>query len=197
MFSIRSIGKAIYEMRPIKWRIPQHADAIFATSTNLKIRDFSKLEAEGRLNEASDYIMGAKGIVQEVDAEFRRLTGQLLPRRKYYRGIADSSYEEHEGLKVLHEAKVGDAVCPDRGYAFASRQRGIGQDYAFINDPAWANRPRMLLEIRTPIGSKLSHNSSHLGEVVFPRNAQFKVLKKEERKDGFTKVVLKYLLPKS
>lgn len=129
---------------------------------------------------------------QEIDASFKKLIPNIMPRT-YYRGIMSSS---NLGVRMLSNAKEGEVVVPDYGYAFASTDREVADGYARGMYKPKNPKEHIFIEIKAPSGTRVSKNPFHLGEVVFPRKATFKVLKNIEE-DGITKVTLQYILPKN
>lgn len=192
MLNFRTIGRAIYEMRPIRMQIAEH-DALRGICLNQQARVYSELELKGRLQEAPGYVMKNEGLIKKIDADIRRLTGQLLPRRNYYRGMSAPSFDDYEGIQTLKNAVPGQVICPERGYTFVTSSSSIADEYTNMNGQA----AKVLMKIKTPIGTRVSRDRTHEKEVIFPRNAQFEVLKKKKRSNGTIDIVLKYILPGS
>ena len=86
-------------------------------------------------------------------------------------------------------AKVGDIVIPDKGYAYYGFERELAS--RFCGDKL------CMLEVITPKGAKISRNMEHGGEAVFPRNAEYKLLSIDKTPIGQTRIVLEYILPKT
>lgn len=53
----------------------------------------------------------------------------------------------------------------------------------------------MMFKIKLPKGAKVSRNLEHGGEVVMPRNAEYRLLSKSTN-GNHTEVELEYILPK-
>ena len=118
--------------------------------------------------------------------EFKKLHKNILPH-KYFRGMIGEASDNY--IKVFENAKVGDVIIPDKGFAFASKSIKEAASYA-TNE--W--RQQVLTEIVTPPGTRVSKRFSHLKEVMFPANAKYQVLSKTN-KDGRLYLKLKYILP--
>ena len=54
----------------------------------------------------------------------------------------------------------------------------------------------MMFKIKLPKGAKVSRNLEHGGEVVIPRNAEYRLISKTTNGDH-TEVELEYILPKN
>lgn len=129
--------------------------------------------------------------VDRIDKEFEALPG-LAKKHIFYRGLYEMDYvsTRHKGIEILTNAKVGDIVTPDSAYAYTSYNERSAISWAKYGD-----RRRMVLEIHTPKGAKISCNLEHGGEGLFPRNAQYKILEKRIGPDGISWVKLQYILP--
>lgn len=155
------------------------AKELWKDTSGLKKADM--LEVENLMNR---YIREMK----ICDRQFERLLPNWMPRR-YYRGIIDN-----EGTEIINGAKPGDTIMPDYGYAYATTSKEVAKGFATGHsydgqDPA----RHVLMEIKTPIGTRISKNPFHLREVVFPRKARYQLIEKSAN-DGVTNAILKYIL---
>lgn len=173
-----------------------HREGDLCAGVNLRFRYLSKEEAKGNMSkvlaENPDWSV-VIDMMNKADADFKKLPKSII-KHKLFRGMASTSDRVDDGIKVVQNAKIGDTIIPDYGYAYASKSKSIGKDYAFVDRQEWQG-PRVLMEIITPKGAQLSRNTRHLKEVVFPRNAKYQIIDKKDE-NGVTKVVMKYILPK-
>lgn len=171
-----------------RYTTKSHKEGEFSvTGDTFIIRKVTELEQKGRLNEIKEKYSSMYQKMQQMDNEFKKLIPTLFPK-KYFRGIMG---KENEGVRIIIQAKTGDIIMPDKGYAFITKSKEIAHDYACYLDGS-ARGENVLMEIILPSGSKYSKNPLHLREAVMPRGAKYKVIDKKES-DGMTHVVLKYL----
>lgn len=139
--------------------------------------------------DCQEFLTKVEQYITKHDNSFKNIIPSPL-RHTYYRGLSGENY----GTKIINEAKVGDIIAPDLGYCFASLKKEVAMDYSnlYCNSKVKDPLRQCVMKIITPSGSIVSRNYSHLSEVVFPREAQYKVLKKEII-DGRTFITLKYL----
>lgn len=104
-----------------------------------------------------------------------------------YRGIqADSSSDaDFQFVKSIIDSKKG-SVISDKGYSYASYKSGIANGYAQGDVNA-------KLVIKVPKGAKVSRLINLQSEMLFPRNAEFKVLTPYNPKTG--EIFVEYVLP--
>lgn len=119
-----------------------------------------------------------------LDNEFKHLK-PLEQDTVFYRGTHRTVGEDritNREYDTIWNAEVGDIIQPHSFYAYTGTQdnlRFVSRGYAYTGDP---NKCRaMLIEIRTPKGSRISVNKEHGGEGVFPRNAKYRLISKETK----------------
>ncbi len=138
----------------------------------------------------------------QIDKEFAKLT----PLEKDcigYRGIGCSKDKTIAPFDIIAKAKVGDIVKLDEGYTY------VFQREAGLFDSCFApSKPNHMLQIiRIPKGARVSRGGfnneatlamQHSSEFLMPRGAEYKLVSKEvDPYNGYQKVVLEYILPKS
>lgn len=174
-----------------------HRENDLCAGVNLRFRYLSKAKADGTISKILEENPDWSKVIDmmdNADAEFKKLPKSIF-KRTFYRGMVSTTDRIDDGIKAIQNAKIGDIVIPDYGYAYATTNKSIGEGYAFVDRPNWEG-PRVLMEIIAPRGSQLSRKPTHLNEVVFPRNAKYQIIDKKEE-NGITKVIMKYVLPKS
>ncbi len=104
-----------------------------------------------------------------------------------YRGIqADLSNDaDFQFVKSIIDSKKG-SIISDKGYSYASYKRGIANGYALGDINA-------KLIIKVPKGAKVSRLRNLQSEMLFPRNAEFKVLTPYNPETG--EIFVEYVLP--
>ncbi len=106
-----------------------------------------------------------------------------------YRGLKTVGKTFKNYAQELKTKNVGETFY-DNGFAFSSFDNEVADYYSKVGDDG------VLLEIKIPKGAKVSYcKDAFLSECLFKRNSEFKILKKTE-KDGLTKLVVEYILPK-
>ena len=128
----------------------------------------------------------------EIDREFAKLP-PLEKNIVVWRGRSENPVIErlNDDFRIIDNAKVGDIIVPDVAYSYAAFERRLASNWS----SSFGERT-MMLEIRLPQGAKVSRNLEHGGEVVIPRNAEYRLLSKTI-KDNHIEVELEYILPKN
>ena len=133
----------------------------------------------------------------------------MSSNRTVYRSISGGKEDgSADFIKKIINAKRGDTFI-DKGYSYSSFSKDCAQACNGIGD---VEIPRVFLNIDIPKGSKISANwSTQQKEALFPRNAEFRILKpaqkvsedlKVTRPDGTSFIVpgememtVEYLIP--
>ena len=168
------------------------------------IREFFDTDKflENNWKEAKKWLTDMEKRMEELDKSFDFVIPALGPET-YYRGICEKS--DTRTLQVIKNANIGDIIVPDCGYAWGTPQLSYAKDYAQISGRKANPDNSVIMEIKTSAGTTLSRdiyfnlldglvaiNPYYNVNVVFRRNAQYKVLKKEI-KDNITYITLKYM----
>ncbi len=123
----------------------------------------------------------------------------LESKQVFYRGVSSVGDTTWNNTKLndiyidkLVSSQVGDIVI-DKGYSYFSTNTGVLEQYS--NNRA-NKKARMIIEV--PQGAKVKLGKCCPGgrEGIFPRNSQFRVIRKAEMVDGIPEIVLEYILPK-
>lgn len=128
-----------------------------------------------------------------IDKEF----AQLPPLEKdciVYRGRFKPKWDfssRNADFNIIKKAKTGDIIIPDRAYSYCAFNRSFAETWGKQNKLGCET---IMYTIRIPKGAKVSRNLEHGGEIVMPRNAQYKVISKN-KKNNHTEIVLEYQLP--
>lgn len=122
--------------------------------------------------------------LKKIDGEYSALRPNLYPKT-YYRGIKRDNY----GAQMLLNAKVGDVVTPDNGYAFAARTKSTDVMITYCGEGG------ILLKLNMPIGAKISKRYDLQNQVLINRNASYKV-KSITQDQGVTIFTLDYVRTK-
>lgn len=146
------------------------------------------------LNDEEDIMFVRCGLPKmlKIDKEFAKLP----PLEKdciVYRGRFEHPVAEYlnEDFTIIDNAKIGDIIIPDKGYSYT----GFTKELASRWSSSCGGRT-MFFKIRLPKGAKVSRNLEHGGEVVMPRNAEYRLLSKSTN-GNHTDVELEYILPKN
>ena len=126
----------------------------------------------------------------DADKEFAKLP----PLEKdciVWRGRAENPIIErfNEDFGIIDKAKIGDIIIPDTGYSYTAFKRELAENWSSPIDGR-----SMMYKIKLPKGAKVSRNLEHGGEVVMPRNAEYRLLSKTTQ-GNHTEVELEYILP--
>ncbi len=147
-----------------------------------------KIERGGECRRYENHILER---VEGLDDEFAKLP-PLEDDFVFYRGrFKNPEFERfNEDFNIIEAAKAGDIIVPDRAYSYGAFKKELAEN--------WSNGLKegsMIMEIHTPKGAKVSRNSEHGGEVVFPRGAEYRLVSKEKDNKGVLNVFLEYILP--
>lgn len=107
-----------------------------------------------------------------------------------YRGITAQDYQSvmKKFVQDVMSKKQGETFS-DAGFSYSSYDEDMAKTFAGNGT---------VLEIKVPKGAKVSSSRySSQKEVLFPRNAEFKVLEEVKIKDGYSHMVVEYVLPKN
>lgn len=164
------------------------------------VRELFDLElmTEAEKAEAKEEWNKFKQKIQKIDRSFDYIIPTLIPMT-YYRGIL-GNIKTNRGLQIVRDAKVGDVITPDVGYPMASLERGTAEAYSGYETKNSTPEQNVVMIIKAPVGTQVSREYSLCNGfdeasslyVIFRRNAQFKVLKKEVQ-NGKTCITLEYL----
>ncbi len=109
-----------------------------------------------------------------------------------YRGrIQQSSKSRNVDFDIIENAKIGDRIIPDTGYSYCGIDKSLAENWG---NTCVIDRKTIMYTIRLPRGAKVSRNLEHGGEVLMPRNAEYKVVSKTLN-GNHTDVTLEYILP--
>ena len=209
---------------PFRLKSKMH-DEFHITGNQIYYRKFSEYEAEGLSKEDMLHkFFNVEKLSQEeiqqcytwldniaetrakIDKSFDTVIPSLTPET-YYRGIIDSP--NSQVIQIIQNAKVGDIITPNEGYAWYTPKESYAKDYSSNLEGQSSPESCIVMEIHTPAGAKLSRDISiNLSDgnilgiqgmnpygsmnVVTQRGIQYEVLGKEV-KDGRTYIKLKYL----
>ncbi|MFI3300253.1 MAG: hypothetical protein R3Y28_02415 [Candidatus Gastranaerophilales bacterium] len=130
----------------------------------------------------------------EIDAGFEALKPLEEPCTVYRGRVKNPIIKSsNKDFGIIENAKVGDTIIPDTGCSYTGFSRSLADNWCCNNGSSDA----IMYEIRVPKGAKVSRNLEHGGEMVFPRESQYKMISKGKDPQGVTNVVLEYILPKS
>ncbi len=153
--------------------IPDNIAKAYKPNGNLCPNSLNTINSFLRRNEETTEKENA--VINALDEAFNNICG-LKDDKTFYRTIAGCDLEQN-----ILDSKEGDVIIPDKGYA----QAGINSNYISGYIPPEGLNP-VVFEIRCKKGSKICKvpgrlTGSGYDEVMLPRDAKFKVLKKEER----------------
>ena len=131
--------------------------------------------------------------MKKIDEDFSKLP-PLEKKCIVYRGRTENPCLEqfNTDFQIIKDAKIGDVIVPNTGYSYCGFEKSLAKKWA---NPAFKEINTIMYEIRLPKGAQVSRNLEHGGEVLMPRNARYKVVKKDV-KDNCTNIILEYILPK-
>ena len=140
-------------------------------------------------------------LVKKLDKEFEQLP-PLEHDCIVYKGVSehlDSFIKNYnKPFELMEKAKVGDIVIPDPAYTYTAFERSTAEQWGGEGGRHIGKNGEeyriMMYEIHIPKGAKVSRNWEHRGEVLMPRNAQYKVKGKKVLNNGDIEVVLEYIL---
>ena len=170
---------------PLHHSINGRGDQIRRAFVNIKSGNPTKIQ----LSNIENYLP----VAQRIDESLSKMP----PLEKdciVYRGILKNSEKAKtsEIFRIFDDCKPGDVIPPDSGYSYcAFHQR---KTYGFGGIPLEGKRT-VSQTIRLPKGAKVSRSLEHDGEVLMPRDAEYKVISKTVN-GNHTEVTLEYILPK-
>ena len=140
--------------------------------------------------------------MKRIDNQFEQLP-PLEHDCIVYKGVSehpDSVVKDYnKPFELMEKSKVGDIITPDSAYTYtafehstAEQWGGEGARHLCMNGKEFRI---IMYEIHLPKGAKVSRNWEHRGEILMPRNAQYKITNKKVLKNGDIEVTLEYLLP--
>ena len=112
-----------------------------------------------------------------------------------YRGIRrilKSKKEKAEIFRIFDDCKPGDIITPDSGYSYCAFKKSNTNGFGGVPSEVYGTYSQT---IRLPKGAKVSRSGLHEGEVLMPRNAEYRVISKTVN-GNHTEVTLEYILPK-
>lgn len=112
-----------------------------------------------------------------------------------YRGIhriLKSKKEKAEIFRIFDDCKPGDIITPDSGYSYCAFKKSKTNGFGGVSSEVYGTYSQT---IRLPKGAKVSRSGLHEGEVLMPRNAEYRVISKTVN-GNHTEVTLEYILPK-
>lgn len=155
---------------------------------NSGIRNIHFAESSGRPIKP-EFKKDYENTMKKLDALFEKAT-PLEHEQVVYRGLGESKFHANSQNfnKIIENAKAGDIITPDAGYAYVSWDNNLVKQYA----------GKTTLKIHLPKGTKMIHHGKTfipgtLGESVLQRNASYKVLNKESGADGHINLVLELI----
>ncbi len=136
---------------------------------------------------------GKSKLADKYDAQFAALP-PLERECVVYRGRLKhwANGDRNIDFDIVSKANPGDIITPDTGYSYTAMDRRTANGFT-----AAKKEDGMMYQIIIPKGAKVSRNGEHGGEILMPRNAQYKVVSKGKDPNGLLNVVLEYILPKS
>lgn len=161
-------------------------------SDNLTYRRAYKLSTGSKEINEIDMIAIRYGLPQMlvIDKEFAKLS----PLEKdciVWRGRGEHPICKrfNEDFSIVDKAKVGDIIIPDKGYSYTGFTKELASNWSCPIEGK-----SIMYKIHLPKGARVSRNLEHGGEVVIPRNAEYKVLSKTVN-GNHTDIELEYILP--
>lgn len=155
---------------------------------NIRIHEVSK-DIISPDPEDIEYAKHVLSYMHKVDKEFAKLP----PIEKdciVWRGRCEHFIKRwNTDFEIIEHAKVGDVIIPDTGYSYTGFTRELAECWGRP-----AEGKSIMYKIKLPKGAKVSRNLEHGGEVVMPRNAEYRVLSKTTN-GSRTEVELEYILP--
>ena len=134
--------------------------------------------------------------IKALDSSFDEIIPTIIPKT-YYRGVI-SLDGGNRAIDVINNAKKGDKIVPDLGYAFASSSKKYASDCASaISGKPYPDKSAVMA-IKTPAGTKVARDLSYCKNpfgyhnIVYQRGVEYEVLDKTIQ-DGKTFITLKYL----
>mgnify|MGYP005766047165 CR=1 FL=1 len=158
------------------------------------IRDVFNYIKSGKPNKRQlSFIEAYLPIAQRMDESLSKMP----PLEKdciVYRGILKNldKAKTTEIFRIFDDCKPGDIITPDSGYSYCAFKKRKTTDFGGfpIKDKRTISQT-----IRLPKGAKVSRSGLHEGEVLMPRNAEYRVISKTVN-GNHTEVTLEYILPK-
>ena len=161
---------------------------------NPMCREAYKAATSNKAIDADDMFDVIHGLPKmlKIDKEFAKLP-PLDKECIVWRGRFEHPVIErfNQDFKIIDNAKIGDVIIPDTGYSYT----GFTKELASHWSSSCGGRT-MMFKIKLPKDAKVSRNLEHGGEVVIPRNAEYRLLSKTTNGDH-TEVELEYILPKN
>ena len=143
---------------------------------------------------------GKSPFADKIDEKFAKLMPTkndcVVYRGEVKEGPFYSGWGKSPALEVIEKANIGDRIIPNQGgYSYTAFHRRLAEGFAGNGAPR--EKRGILYEIRIPKGAKVSRNLEHGGEVIMPRDAEYKLISKGTDPHGYFNVVLEYILPKN
>ena len=147
----------------------------------------------GALREGAEPDLGCKIVDKIIDSQEPIKSPQTFYRGVSLFGGADGNNSELneafiDGLKKL---KVGDVIS-DRAYSYFSTGQGVLDQYS---KNICEKSARMIIQVPQGAKVKIGKWCPSGREGIFPRNAQFRVIKEAEMVNGVPEIVLEYIVP--
>lgn len=187
----QTVTKPVIETAPVVFKglvVPMHHD--LSGRNNYYREAYGQITGITPIKDSLESIKNILNSMKKVDEKF----AELIPLEKeciVWRGRSEHDTIErwNRDFKIIDDAKVGDIIVPDTGYSYTGFKRELAEHWAdFIG------KRSMMYKIILPKGAKVSRNSEHGGEVVMPRNAQYRLVSKTTYGKR-TEVVMEYILP--
>lgn len=160
---------------------------------NCMCREAYKAATSNKIIDKDDMLDVTRGLPRmlKIDKEFAKLP-PLEKECIVWRGRFEHPCLErfNQDFSIIDNAKVGDIIIPDTGYSYT----GFTKELASHWSSSCGGRT-MMFKIKLPKGAKVSRNLEHGGEVVMPRNAEYRLLSKTIN-GNHIEVELEYILPK-
>ncbi len=160
---------------------------------NTMVREAYRATKSGKTIDADDMFDVVHGLPRmlKIDKEFAKLP-PLEKECIVWRGRFEHPVIErfNQDFKIIDNAKIGDVITPDTGYSYTGFTKELASHWSNSCDDR-----TMMFKIKLPKGAKVSRNLEHGGEVVMPRNAEYRLLSKSTN-GNHTEVELEYILPK-
>ena len=222
--AIELFDKAIEKFGDIKipFRLKsKYQDIFHITGEALNLRRISEYEADGLSREdmirkmyhtekfsQEDWNAAYKWLDnlfetrEKIDKSFDRIIPALTPMT-YYRGMILDSEFDSRAKNIIQNAKPGDVIIPDQGFAWASPQKKDAEGFSRYTNGNSDPETCIVMEIVTHAGDTLSRdiNLDYIEDsynpytnmnVVFRRAAKYRVISKEV-KNNKTYIKLEYI----
>ena len=171
---------------PMHHHINGSNSAIRSTYKDLTLRNCDELERVYRKYNIP--------LMQCTDEAFSKLPPLEKDCIVYRVRIQQSSKSRNVDFDIIENAKIGDRIIPDTGYSYCGIDKSLAE---YWGNTCLIDRKTIMYTIRLPMGAKVSRNLEHGeygGEILMPRNAEYKVVSKTLN-GNHTDVTLEYILP--